>query len=74
MRMDQVKDGADHYLEIHFNNKDISLAGEGKITLGIRITNDQWKEYDQSNDYSYKNSDHIVIYYKGEVISGKEPK
>lgn len=74
MRMDQVKDGADHYLEIHFNNKDINLAGEGKITLGIRITNDQWKEYDQSNDYSYKNSDHIVIYYKGEVISGKEPK
>ena len=73
VKLTQSQENADHYLELGFNSKEVILEENSQVTLGCRITNELWKEYDQSNDYSYNNTDHIVIYYKGEIISGKVP-
>ncbi len=72
---------ADTYVEIGFKPGITPLTPNGTIELQMRITNSSWKNYNQSNDYSYEVtpntyivSEHVTLYYKDMLISGSEPR
>lgn len=72
---------ADTYVEMGFKSGTAILTPNGTVELQMRITNSSWRNYDQSNDYSYEatpnvylNSEHVTLYYKDVLISGNEPR
>lgn len=62
--------GDKYYLEISFNTTQ-TLDESGKIEMGVRVSKDNWSNFDQTNDYSYKSG--AIVLYKGEVVTGKSP-
>ena len=73
-------EGADTYLEISFGDADKLLPSGGTVEMQIRITNEAWSNYIQTNDYSfvgkqtdYSNWEHVTLYYQDARISGVEP-
>lgn len=62
--------GDKYYLEISFNTPQ-TLDQNGKIEMGVRVSKDNWSNYDQTNDYSYKSG--VVVLYKGEIVTGQSP-
>lgn len=78
--METATQEADSYVEIGFKQGAGEIEAGESIELQIRIANSKWKNYDQSNDYSYQESTHtylsneqITLYYKDSCISGIEP-
>ncbi|BCN30045.1 glycosyl hydrolase [Anaeromicropila herbilytica] len=70
--MSQPKTNADTYLEIKLNTTDKLSAGS-TLTITTRSVKNDWSIYNQINDYSYGNSNHIVVYYDGKLVLGVEP-
>mgnify|MGYP000572960579 FL=1 len=62
--------GDKYYLEISFNTTQ-TFDESGKIEMGVRVSKDNWSNFDQTNDYSYKSG--AIVLYKGEVITGMSP-
>ncbi len=62
--------GDQYYMEITFTSNQVLNAG-GKIDMGIRLSKNDWSNYDQTNDYSYTSG--TVVLYNGEVVSGTMP-
>ena len=62
--------GDQYYMEITFASNQVLDAG-GKIDMGIRLSKNDWSNYDQTNDYSYNSG--AVVLYNGEVVSGTMP-
>ncbi len=71
---------ADTYLEIGFKAGSGELAPNGTVEMQLRLTNSNWQNYDQSNDYSYGQTtssytawDNIPLYENGVLVAGQEP-
>ncbi len=71
--MDAPTDNADTYLEIGFAKGTGILAPGGVVEIQLRLTNDGWKNYDQSNDFSFDEVENIPLYEDGVLVLGKEP-
>ncbi|MGN7759886.1 cellulase family glycosylhydrolase [Paenibacillus sp. 22594] len=73
--------GADTYAEISFTANAGSLAASGTTgDIQFRIHKNNWTNYNQGDDYSFKPditsyaaNNHITIYHKGKLIYGIEP-
>ena len=63
---------ADSYIEILFNGTDTLKSG-AQLTIATRTAKNDWSNYDQTNDFSYGDSNKIAVYYDGELIAGMEP-
>ncbi|MGN6178726.1 MAG: cellulose binding domain-containing protein [Mucilaginibacter sp.] len=77
-RLSPALDSADTYLELHFAAGTLyPLSNSGNIQYQINKTD--WSAFNEANDYSYLPkgpmalNDHITVYYKGQLIFGKEP-
>jgi len=73
-------ESANTYLEIGFGSTDTLLPSGGTVEMQIRITNEAWSNYTQTNDYSfigkqteYCNWENVTLYYQDELISGVQP-
>lgn len=64
---------ADTYLEITFDES-VALNEAATLQVSMRMAKTNWSSYDQSNDYSFTNENGVCVYYKGNLISGVEPK
>ncbi|MEN8907974.1 MAG: cellulose binding domain-containing protein [Clostridiales bacterium] len=79
VKMDIKTGKADHYLEISFKMGAGKMQKNSKIDVYCRYSKKDWSDYNQTNDYSYCGSkdyvtwDKITMYYKDELIFGKEP-
>lgn len=78
VKMDTLRKGADTYLEISFTGG--TLAAGANLEIKLRIHKSDWSNYNQSTDYSfaagtgsYSPNQQIGVYYKGRLISGREP-
>ncbi|OKP91571.1 glycoside hydrolase family 5 [Paenibacillus helianthi] len=79
--MAQPLSGADTYAEIGFTASAGSLAASGTTgDIQFRIHKNNWTNYNQVDDYSFKPAitsyaanNHITIYHKGKLIYGIEP-
>jgi hypothetical protein len=76
--MDTPHTGADTYLQISFTGG--TLAAGANMEIKLRVHRSDWSNYNQSNDYSfaagassYSPNQQIGVYYKGTLISGREP-
>ncbi len=73
--------GTQHYAEIGFSNQAGTLArGATSGIIQLRISNKDWSNYDESNDYSYlasfdqfADAERITLYRDGQLIWGVEP-
>jgi endoglucanase len=76
-----ARTGADTYLEIAFAAGMGTLApGQSTGEMQLRVTKDNWSNYDESNDYSFDptrtsfaDADRVTIYSAGALIWGVEP-
>lgn len=66
--------GADTCFELSFEDVTYNLAAGRQLDLQIRIANSDWSSFNQENDYSYLNVDHVVLMIDGVAVSGIEPK
>lgn len=78
--LDEPVENADTYLEVSFEDTDKLLPNGGTVEMQIRITNKNWSNYTQTNDYSFMGKqmdyaiwENITLYYQDELISGMEP-
>ena len=62
---------ADAYVEVKINS-DYTIDSSSNLSLGIRMAKADWSNFDQTNDYSYKNG--AVVYVNGSCVSGNEVK
>ncbi len=67
-------ENADTYLEISLADLINPLAPGQVLKCQFRITNEDWSEYNQENDYSYLEEDGVVLISNGNVISGNLPE
>lgn len=72
VKMSGKTDLADSYLEITFDTTD-QLEEGAVLEAATRTAKDNWSNYDQSNDYSYGDSEKVAVYYDGVLIAGMEP-
>ncbi|PAD78498.1 cellulose binding domain-containing protein [Paenibacillus campinasensis] len=80
VRMPEPVDGADYYAEIGFAEAAGTLAPGQTIDLNIRISKEDWSNYNQSDDYSFSRGSNIYDealnitgYVNGELNWGLEP-
>ncbi len=79
VKMDQTTDTANYYLEVGFNASSGNLPAGAYIDIQTRVTRNDWSNYNQSNDYSYKASgsyidwSRITAYNIGTLVFGEEP-
>lgn len=78
--MSNPTDDADTYLEVGFNAGSGELLPNATVEIQLRITNSNWTNYDQANDYSYLSGtegytewENVPLYIKGLLVSGQEP-
>jgi trimeric autotransporter adhesin len=78
VKMSSPTSTADYYLEVGFASDAGSIPAGGSIEVQTRIAKNDWSNYDQSNDYSYKASgtyidwDQITAYLGGTLVFGKD--
>ncbi len=65
--------GADTYLELSFNGVTYPIHPGKQLECEIRITNASWTNFNQDNDYSYGEPNHVVLLVNGSVVSGVTP-
>ncbi|MCZ0070497.1 cellulase family glycosylhydrolase [Bacillus sonorensis] len=79
VKLNKSVKGADTYLELGFKNGILS-SGASTGEIQIRLHNDDWSNYAQSDNYSFvnsstfKNTKRITLYQNGKLIWGTEPK
>ena len=62
----------DSYFEITLSTNDSFTQGD-TLFINTRLHKNDWSNYDQSNDYSFGNSNRITVYYDGALVLGIEP-
>ncbi|HHX55643.1 MAG TPA: hypothetical protein GX705_04775 [Clostridiales bacterium] len=67
-------EGADTYFELSLEDMEYDLLPGKDLDCQIRIANSNWANFNQENDYSYQNVDHVVLLVDDIVVSGIEPK
>ena len=74
------KTGADRYVELGFASASPSLASSGTAEIQLRITNQQWSNFSQTDDYSFLSSAQsyalnpkVVLLKDGTIVSGAAP-
>ncbi|WP_338539833.1 X2-like carbohydrate binding domain-containing protein [Paenibacillus tundrae] len=72
--------GADHYLEVGFTSAAGTLNAGQNAEIQARFSKNNWSNYNQSNDYSFKasgtqfaNHEQITGYVGDELVWGIEP-
>ncbi|WP_145048712.1 glycosyl hydrolase [Paenibacillus xylanexedens] len=72
--------GADHYLEVGFTSAAGTLNAGQSAEIQARFSKNNWSNYNQSNDYSFKasgtqfaNHEQITGYVGDELVWGIEP-
>lgn len=72
--------GADHYLEVGFTSAAGSLNAGQSAEVQARFSKNNWTNYTQTNDYSFKasgsqfaNHDKVTGYVNGQLVWGIEP-
>ena len=79
VKMSTTTSTADYYLEVGFTSDAGSVPAGGSIEVQTRVAKNDWSNYNQSNDYSYKYSstyvdwDQTTAYKGGSLVFGKEP-
>lgn len=78
-KLSPALDSADTYLELHFSGSTLyPLSNSGNVQY--RANKTDWSAFNEADDYSYMPkgtmalNDHITVYYKGQLIFGKEPQ
>jgi cellulase/cellobiase CelA1 len=74
-------DNADIYLEVSFNTAAGSLgAGANSGEIHLRLAQDDWRNYDERNDYSadltrraFVDWSRVTLYRNGALVWGEEP-
>ncbi|NLL73958.1 MAG: hypothetical protein GX237_10575 [Clostridiales bacterium] len=67
-------EGADTYFELSFQDIAYKLPSGKKLDCQVRIANTDWSNFNQANDYSYQNAEHVVLLIDDVVVSGIEPR
>lgn len=62
---------ADSYIQIGFKDGTLAVGQSAKVQTSVN--KDGWKDYNQSDDYSYGNSKHVAVYSNDKLIWGSEP-
>ncbi|MDC7221931.1 MAG: cellulase family glycosylhydrolase [Spirochaetales bacterium] len=77
---DVIIEDTSRYCEVSFSSDAPALTEGDELGLQIRITNSLWEDYDQSDDYSYSDtegstvvSETIPLYSDGELLFGVLP-
>lgn len=80
VKMGEVKNGADTYLEIGFKEGSGILSAAEFLELQVRFAKSDWTNYIQTDDYSYQGAgsdyadcDKITAYLAGNLQWGTEP-
>lgn len=71
--MEQATSAANQYVELTFNNAG-TLNSTGTLQVDTRVANNNWSAFDQTNDYSYEETNNVAVFYDGELISGSIPQ
>ena len=71
--METATETANSYLELTFNS-DVKLNQTGKMEIATRIANNNWSNFDQSNDFSYNDASKVAVFYDGQLINGSIPR
>lgn len=73
-------DGADHVLEIGFTSSAGTLGPGQSAEIQARFSKNDWSNYNQANDYSFKSSgtqfadnEQVTGYLNGQLVWGIEP-
>ena len=78
VKMSTTTSTADTYIEVGFSSGG-SLSAGGTVEIQSRVARNDWTNYNQSNDYSFKSIgsftdwDQITAYIGSELVYGKEP-
>lgn len=62
---------ADSYIQVGFNGGTLEAGQSAQVQASVN--KDGWKDYNQSDDYSYGNSKHVTAYANNKLIWGSEP-
>lgn len=71
---------ADHYLEIGFNSSAGEIKPGESVEVHTRFSKQDWKNYNQSNDHSFKSSssytswNKVVLIVSQNLVYGTEPE
>src|SRR5690606_16559132 len=78
--LDQPVAGADHYLEISFDDPRVIAAGSKSIEFRTHFSKTNGSRFNETNDYSYdpyrkvySEWDRITLYRNGQLVWGVEP-
>ncbi|MGM8362192.1 cellulose binding domain-containing protein [Flavobacterium sp. ARAG 55.4] len=78
--LNPIQNGANTYLELGLKaSLGTFYPSSSTANIQYRITKTDWSNFNQSDDYSYKNNttmalnDKVTIYYQGQLIYGTEP-
>ncbi len=72
VKMAEVTATADTFVELTFTGTDL-LDSKAELQIATRIANENWSNFDQSNDFSYNNASNIAIFYDNELVGGNIP-
>ena len=70
-KLDGAVNNADSYIQVSFNGGTLE-AGQS-MEVQASVNKDGWKNYDQTNDYSYNAGDKVTGSVNGKVIWGTAP-
>ena len=73
VKMAEATAEADTYLELSFTDQ-LVLDSTGTLSIATRIANENWTNFDQSNDFSYNDASHVAIFYDGVLVGGSIPQ
>lgn len=73
VKMETATETANSYLELTFNS-DVKLNQTGKMEIATRTANNNWSNFDQSNDFSYNDASKVAVFYDGQLINGSIPR
>lgn len=79
VKMTEVKEGADYYLDISFTEEAGYLEVNQSIEVQGRFSKSDWSNYNQYNDYSfstndsYGDNDKVTVYLSDVLVAGIEP-
>ncbi len=79
VKMTSTTSTANYYIEVGFASGSGSLAAGSSIEVQTRAARNDWSNYNQANDYSYKQSGsyvdwvNVTAYKGGSLVYGNEP-
>ncbi len=78
--MPSPKDDTDRYLQLYLSSDTDSLEPGESVEIKIGFSKNDWTQYNQQNDYSFKQSSnsyidwsHVTLYVSGRLVYGNEP-